>query len=65
MPRKKTSPLRKLRRAAKLTQVQLAKLSGLSQPEISLMESGQVGCGPVRAKRLAKVLKVRISDLVT
>ncbi len=48
--------LRAARRREGLTQKEVAKLSGVPQAHISLMEHGKMAIGVVRAKRLAKAL---------
>lgn len=57
--------LRELRKRRNLTQVQLAKLARLSQPEISQLENGNQNLGPKRAKRLARALGVSVESLLS
>ena len=50
--------LRGARKREALTQIELARLAGVSQTHISEMEQGKRPIGKEMAKRLAKVLKV-------
>lgn len=57
--------IRTLRQQLKLTQVQLASLSGLKRPNISRLENGTHVPSIALIERLAECLKVNISDLVS
>lgn len=48
--------LRALRRREELTQKELAKKTGISQADLSKMETGKLAIGKERAKTLADVL---------
>jgi transcriptional regulator with XRE-family HTH domain len=50
--------IRKLRLELKMSQLDLAKASGLTQTEISGIESGRIQIGMKRALKLAKALRV-------
>jgi len=50
--------LRFSREVNELSQQQLAELSGIPQPTISAMESGEISIGSGRAARLARALRV-------
>lgn len=54
-----------LRKKLGLTQVQLAKLSGLKRPNISRLEAGTHVPGILLIERLAESLHVNISDLIS
>jgi transcriptional regulator with XRE-family HTH domain len=56
--------LRTVRLLQGLTQAQLAKASGISQPAISAMETGAAELGVDRARRLARVLCVHPAVLL-
>jgi transcriptional regulator with XRE-family HTH domain len=56
--------VREARRAQEMSQTQLCKAAGLSQPILSGIESGRVALGAERAKRLAVALKVHPSVLL-
>lgn len=47
-----------------LTQAKLAKLSGVPQPSIAAIESGRLGLGVERARRLAKAMRIHPSILL-
>lgn len=53
-----------LREKNDLSQNQLAKATGLTQPTISGLENGRITLGVERSKVLAKVLKVHPAVLV-
>ncbi len=58
--------LRELRKARRLTQVQLAKLCGMPQSTISRIESGSTtGVDFVTLDRVAAALRVHPSELIT
>ncbi len=57
--------IRSLRQQLKLTQAELAGLSGLKRPNISRLENGTHVPSIALIERLAESLKVDISDLVT
>lgn len=56
--------LKRLRYDANLTRAQLAERSGVSADTIRLIEIGSVEPRPDTANKLAKVLKVKASDLL-
>ena len=57
--------IRKMREKRGLTQEQLSKLAKVSQPYLSLLEKGDRKNPSLKmAKRLAKALKVKLTDLV-
>ncbi len=56
--------LKERRRAACLTQLELADMTGIPNSTISYMEHGQRASGP-RVRALAKALKCKTSDLIT
>ena len=65
--RVKLSPgdaVRVARELQEMTQAELAKASGLSQPTISGLESGRVTLGADRAEKLALALKVHPAVLL-
>jgi len=53
-----------LRETAGLTQSQMAQQFGISQPAYALWERKEVALKPEQLARLAKILKVRIEELV-
>ncbi len=55
--------LRKIRKQAKLTQMQLAELTGLSLRYISLLENGKRNPSDKAKEKLAKALRVSILDI--
>lgn len=56
--------LRVIRELQELTQAQLSKKTGLSQPVISALEGDRIRLGVERARKLAKALKVHPSVLL-
>jgi transcriptional regulator with XRE-family HTH domain len=56
--------LRELRRAAGLTQIQLAEKAGLTQPFISRLERGETGVSVSNMVAMAIAMGVRPSDLL-
>jgi len=58
------SAINKARKAIGITQKELAKKLGKTQSYISKIESAQVRLDIVQLKRIAKVLKVRVQDLM-
>jgi len=52
------------RKEMKLKQVELAELAGVSQANISKIESGKTNGDTDQLKRIAEVLKIDISSLV-
>lgn len=52
------------RRAADLTQEELAERTGLSRQEISLIERGKVRPGIDTIKKIADALEVKVDDLI-
>jgi transcriptional regulator with XRE-family HTH domain len=56
--------LRELRKRARLTQVQLADRTGVSQPTISELETGLQEMGFTWARRFAQVLGCAAADLL-
>jgi DNA-binding XRE family transcriptional regulator len=60
----KLSRLAELRRRRLLTQMELAKLSGVSRAAIATLEKGHRTAQPGTARKLAKVLKVKPEELV-
>jgi transcriptional regulator with XRE-family HTH domain len=66
-PRVLLSPgdsVRVTRELQEMTQAELAKASGLSQPTISSIEAGRVTLGAERAEKLARALKVHPAVLL-
>jgi transcriptional regulator with XRE-family HTH domain len=57
--------LRALRRAASLTQQQMAEQLGISQPSYALWERNDVALKPDQLARLAEILAVDVGDLVS
>jgi len=57
--------LREFRDLAGLSQSELAELIAVNRNTIQRLETGAVGARPSTLRRLAKVLKVRIGDLIT
>jgi transcriptional regulator with XRE-family HTH domain len=49
------------RKAAKLTQLQLADLAGITQPHLSKIERGIVTPSTVTIRKLTKALKIKIT----
>lgn len=60
----KLSHLDELRKRRMLTQMELAKLSGVSRAAIAALEKGHRRAQPNPARKLAKVLKVKPEKLV-
>ena len=59
--------IRERRRAAQLTQVQLAEAAGLNIRQIQKIEAGEIQIGNItltNAARLARALGVKIEDLL-
>lgn len=56
--------VQKLRHSWGLTQIELSKLSGISQSNISAIEKNRIKLGRQRTVKLAKVLKVHPGDLL-
>lgn len=56
--------VRVARELQEMTQAELAKACGLSQPTISSIESGKVTLGAERAERLARALRVHPAVLL-
>lgn len=56
--------LRTVRELQELTQAELAKVSGVSQPAISAVESGTAALGVDRARKLAEALAVHPAVLL-
>ena len=64
-PRELGATIRRLRRKARLTQVQLAEQAKISQPYLSQLEAGRARRLSLQmAQRLAKALGVKIEDLL-
>jgi len=63
-PERKPIRIRMLRMARQMSATQLAIVSGIGLPEISLLERGAIGLGPKRAAKLAAALGVDVGDLV-
>ena len=59
-----SAALRAYRKRAELTQRELAKKSGVPQPHIAAMESGQRTIGLMAAKKLALALSVDYRKLI-
>ena len=57
--------MKALRKQRGLTQVQLAKMTGLKRPNISRLEAGTHVPGISLIERLAESLQVNISDLIS
>jgi transcriptional regulator with XRE-family HTH domain len=55
--------LRKRRRELDLTQLELERRTGIHQTKISILEAGIRQPTPAERKRLARVLRSKISDL--
>jgi transcriptional regulator with XRE-family HTH domain len=49
------------RKAANLTQLQLADLAGITQPHLSKIERGTVTPSTVTIRKLTKALKIKIT----
>jgi transcriptional regulator with XRE-family HTH domain len=60
----KLTRLRTLRERAALTQQELAERAGVSRSTVLRLESGQDEPFPRTARRLARALKVKTSDLM-
>ncbi len=57
--------LRRLRREQDLTQQEVAKRAGISQPLVSFIETGSKGNPTIRVlKKLAKALGVPVTELL-
>ena len=56
--------VRVARELQEMTQAELAKTSGLSQPTVSSIESGRTTLGADRAERLARALRVHPAVLL-
>jgi len=55
--------VRKLREAQGLTQQQLAKLAGVTQPYLHDLEKGNRGARPETWARIAEALGVKVEEL--
>jgi transcriptional regulator with XRE-family HTH domain len=56
--------VRVARELQEMTQADLAKASGISQPTLSSLESGRATLGAERAEKLARVLRVHPAVLL-
>jgi transcriptional regulator with XRE-family HTH domain len=56
--------LRTIRQLQEMSQAELAKASGISQPAISAVERGAVPLGLERARKLAETLRVHPAVLL-
>ena len=56
--------LRKMRKARKLTLQQLAEMTGISWNSLAKYEKGSVVPGLDKAAKLARVLGVKVDDLI-
>ena len=56
--------LREERKRSRLTQEELALISGVSRVAIARLETGAARAKPETARRLARALKVKPEDLV-
>lgn len=55
--------IREFREKAGISQSELARRAGIAEPNLSKIENGLWPAWPKVKRRLARVLKVRISDL--
>ncbi len=60
---RKLERLREERKRSRLTQEELARISGVSRVSIARLETGATRAKPETAHRLARALKVRPEDL--
>ena len=58
------SRLKEHRKRRGLTQEELAKLSDVSRPTIARMETTSTRATPETARKLSKVLKVKVEELI-
>lgn len=64
-PRELGTTIRRLRRRAKLTQVQLAERAQISQPYLSQLEAGRAKRPSLQmAQHIAKALGVKVDELI-
>ena len=64
MGNNESSPIRAARRAAGLTQVQLAEKAGCSQQDINRWETGRVNPTAKTLKKLAEAIGCKPGDLI-
>jgi len=63
LPRQLAESLRKLRREAGLTQAQMAKVLGISQPTLNRLESARQNTTLKTLTQLCRALKCEVGDL--
>lgn len=56
--------IRKLRKAQRLTQIELADMAGISSNTLSLIERGKQNISEPTVKKLTKALNVKSSDIL-
>ena len=61
---KELSRLREERKRSRLTQEELARVSGINRVSIARLETGASKAKPETARRLARALKVRPEELI-
>jgi transcriptional regulator with XRE-family HTH domain len=59
----KLTRLRAVRESRALTQAELAERSGVAQPTLSRLENGDAAARASTHRKLAKALRVRLTDL--
>jgi transcriptional regulator with XRE-family HTH domain len=58
------TPLKSIRLHLEKSQLEVCRAAGISQPKLSLCERGLASLTPAEARKIAKVLKVRVYDIL-